>query len=299
MNKKTIMSTLLLLVAIGGAMLYLQRNESDKIEQTVMRVEAERPIEHDETDLHIAMYLMYYMRNEFFSLEEAAFYSKVEVLNDYAVIQYMQAQDKFLTNEDLAYYQRQSADQVEYEMKHVPGAAFFERMFQTLNITKKQYVSYIYEKRIAADLYSKLYNEIEQPPYEEIFDTYAKKHGTSFDEMMSRQEKLMAMYKPVEHQPNWFPEHTGITELLEHTETGHQQFTPYSMYNLYAVDDYAEVMRFIEQQIGGPLTRETIDKGLEAVKLFESEDEKVQQARDNIEQILTFIHANNEPFLLP
>lgn len=298
MKKKTMINTLLLLVAIGGVMLYLQHNEGDKIEQTVLRVEAEKPIAHEESDMRIASYLTYYLRNEFYSLEETHFYSTVEVFNIYSVIQHMQENGAFLTNEELAVYQKQAEDQVDYEMNHVPGPAFFEDMFDTLDITRADYVSYIYDTRLSERLYEKLYNENELSPYEDMFDKYAKKHGSSLEQVIADQVQLNAKYKPIAQQPNWFPTSTGTTELLEHVDTGRQQFTPYSMYNLYADEVYANVMRFIEQQLAGAVTRLTIDEALNVVSEFKPADEAAREAQNNIRHILQLIVDNNEPFEL-
>lgn len=301
MNRKTIMSTLILVLGIGGVMLYLQTNEADNIEKSVLRVEAEKAIQFTQRDFEIAAYVLYYKDVAFYSKEEAVLYSKLDMIGRQTVGRYMHGKKEYLQESELQMYKKQAQDEVMYEFEKGTHATFYESLQQQLQVTKDDYITHVYKMRLSDVLYERLsreqntYVEAEQDPFFQFWRSELAQYDLSEQKIDEALAQIDQQSEPASPQPNWLANTSDAPLLMQHKKTKQLHMRTHAIYDIYAYERYSPMMYHIERTLSVPITRSTIHAAIDALTTYEYSEEEAQ-AYEDMQHILSIYARDTKPF---
>ncbi|HWL24307.1 MAG TPA: hypothetical protein VNR38_11265 [Ureibacillus sp.] len=164
----------------------------------------------DEKTVEIAKYEMFYRDNDsFYNKETVEYYSLYETIEKYAFFHYLEQHGYSWDDERRAKAREWIQNELNYDrVNNLELFAYYEEMFETLQITEEDYIDYYllvnkeYDKLISDLANNRIGSEIEGYYFpDEEAKAFSKLIGLS-DELAQLAEKLPEPLTPMEPQPD-------------------------------------------------------------------------------------------------
>lgn len=285
----------MMIVIIGVILLSTQ---SIKTEEPQPQTEMEPVIaesapfrKFDQRTVDIAKYEMFYRSKQMYSKEAVEFHSLVNVIEQYALFNYLEQYDYKWDEEKRNFYRERIKMEREYDLQDVNLKAYYEKMFTELQINEEEYVEYyLLINREFEMLHQDIFNkgigldETGAYPSGAAADEYRKLVGITEEYLNELAESIPEPLEPMELQPN-LPFILNNKYLKVTTnEQGELIFIDPYFISINLEESYKSFLFDLKREIDyEDLTRFSLKRYQDAVQSYSSDDpEQMEIAQDFI-----------------
>lgn len=251
----------------------------------------------DDRTVEITKYEMFYRGHAFYSKEAVEFYSLNETIQKYALFYHLEKHGYKWDDERRDQHRERVKSGFEYDMKDENLKAYYEKMFDALQITEEEYIEYyLLVNKEYEMLHQEVFNkgigldETGAYPSGEAELIYGKLVGITEDELNELAEKIPEQIEPMEPQPDlpFVRDEFGLKVTTN--ADGEYIFVHSSSYSMYFDETYREALYELEQEVvKEDLTRYSLKRYQEAVASYESDDVQKMQVINNLSLILEIL----------
>ena len=248
-------------------------------------MQSEEPVsfrKFDERTVEITKYEMFYRDTAFYSKEEVEYYSLNDTISSYALFHHLEKHGYKWDDETRAQKREWIQWELDYDQQDSVVNAYYEKMFETLQITEEEYIDYYllvnkeYE-RLQHELYDKKIGLNKDGVYEDLDAklAYMKLVGISPKYLNDLFRKIPEPIEPLEPQPALpFSQEDSYLEVATNSE-GEYVFVITRRLDMYMGDAHRELLYEIRRDdVSEWLTRNNLNHYQKAVSSYKSDDPK-------------------------
>lgn len=258
--------TLLLLIVLGSFVLLSNKQSDESVAESALRKPSDLAIE-------IAQYEMFYQDYAFHSNQLSRFFGLTEMLDHYALINYLSDTEIAWDEEKRQFYRAQIVEGLQYDRQNQFYNDYIEKLLADLNITIDQYIDeYLLPVEEADRLMNTMFEKAiklqdNAYPSGDVQKQFYRQMGYT-DKMLDDMVKKTPKYEPLNPQPTDLP--FTVTEGMSAiglNEQGEYVFVePQYMMN-HLSDAHKDVLYQFEYETNGlNLNRSTLDYYIEAIE---------------------------------
>ena len=245
--------------------------------------------QYDQLTIDIAEYEYYNNHPFLYSRAEAEFFSLTTTLENYALFHHLQQHDYTWDEEKINRYMQQERDALAIKMEHPTMKAYYEKLFNDLNITFEQYIEhYAFINAKAEQMKLEMFgkgiglDEGMYYPSSDVFTTYIALVGITeqqLDELALRNPELL---DPAQQQIE-LPFFSGDSHYkVALNDEGQYIFT--SMQTpIDLAREHSELFYELKRIVEFDLTRVTFPFYVEALESYVPKDETKPQLKEDLQ----------------
>ena len=301
----------LVIFTIGAILIAMNVLNEEELEQSADVQKLEEPKQaassvsvrmFDERTVEITKYGMFYRDQAFYSKEAAEFFSLNETIRKYALFHHLEKHGYKWDDERRNQHRERVKSGFEYDMKDENLRAYYEKMFDALQITEEDYIEYyLLVNKEYEMLYQELFNKgigLDATGAYPSGDTeliYGNLVGITEDRLNELAEKIPESLNPMEPQPDlpFVKDEFGLKVTTN--ADGEYIFVDASPFLMYVGESYGDLLYELKEEVvKEELTRHSLKRYQEAVASYESDDTQKMKVINELGLILEILERTIE-----
>ena len=256
----------------------------------------------DDRTVEITKYEMFYRDQIFYSKEAAEFFSLSETIQKYALFHHLEQHSYKWDDERRNQHRERVKSGLEYDKKDTNLRAYYEKMFDTLQITEEEYIEYyLLVNKEYEMLRQELFNkgigldETGAYPSGDAELTYGNLVGITEDKLNELAEKIPERLDPMEPQPDLpFVKDESRLKVTTNAD-GEYIFVDADYYLIYFDETYGKFLQELNREVvKEELNLYSLKRYQEAVASYESDDAQKMKVINELGLILEILERTIE-----